>query len=256
MEKFVFLTDLHYGFERRNGHKQPLHDSKALNVAMKFINDYRPAHIVLGGDILDCGSISHHNHGKPGAVEGFKLLADAKELRSALIEPLEALPWKPKLYYIVGNHEDWLNDLSDQIPALEGLVDLRTVLSLGKRWEVVPNGEHMRLGKIVFMHGDTVKGGEHSAKWGAFAYEGNIRFGHFHTYQAYTKLSALEANGHTSIAVPCLCHKLPKYGGGAPNRWMQGFLYGAVNGPQGSFGDSVAIIVNGKAVINGKVYSA
>ena len=90
----------------------------------------------------------------------------------------------------------------------------------------------------------------------AHAARAGWRFGHFHTYQAYTKLSAIEANGHTSIAVPCLAHKLPKYGGGTPNKWMQGFLYGAVDGPQGAFGDSVAIIVNGRSVINGKVYEA
>ena len=255
MEKFVALFDAHWGFERKNGHKRSLHDEKAISVAMQFIKDYKPDHIILGGDILDCGAISHHNHGKPGAVEGFRLVSDAKELRAAIIEPLERL--KPKsLTYIIGNHEDWLTDLEEQIPALEGIIDIRSVLSLGEQWTVIPQGGYHRLGKLVFVHGDTIKGGEHHAKWGAFAYEGNVRFGHFHTYQAYTKLSALEGNGHTSIAVPCLCHKLPKYGNGAPNKWMQGFLYGAVNGPAGSFGDSVAIIVNGRAVINSKVYEA
>lgn len=254
MERFVALYDLHYGFELKGGHKRPLHDERALSVATQFIRDYKPDHIILGGDILDCGAISHHNHGKPGATEGLKLRKDAEGLKDLLIKPLERTG--ASLTYIVGNHEDWLTDLEESIPALEGLVDLRSILGLGKRWNVVPQGEYHKLGKLIFVHGDTIKGGEHHAKWGAFAYEGNVRFGHYHTYQAYTKLSAVEANGHTSIAVPCLCHKLPKYGGGAPNKWMQGFLYGAVNGPAGTFGDSVAIIVNGRSVINGKVYEA
>ena len=253
MEKFIYLTDLHWGYERKGGHKIPLHDQKALNVALQFIEDFKPDHVILGGDILDCGCISHHNHGKPGAVEGFRLMGDAQELRDALITPIEAA--KPKsLTYIVGNHEDWLTDLVDQIPALEGIVDVRSLLKLDKRWKIVPQGEAHRHGKLVFIHGDQVKGGEHSAKWAAMAYEANVRFGHHHTMQVYTKTSAIEANGHTGIAVPCLCRKGPKYGGGAPNRWMQGFLWGYTGGPDGCFNDYVTVIVNGKSMINGKLY--
>lgn len=253
MQKFIALYDLHWGYERKGGHKIALHDQKALNVALAFAKDFKPDHIILGGDILDCGCISHHNHGKPGAVEGFRLLGDANELREAVIKPLEAL--KPKsLTYIVGNHEDWLNDLAEQIPALEGIVDVGSVLKLDK-WKVVPQGDAHKLGKLVFVHGDQIKGGEHSAKWGAMAYEANVRFGHHHTYQVYTKTSAIDANGHTGVAVPCLCKKGPKYGGGAPNRWMQGFNWGWIGGPEGTFNDYVTVIVNGKATINGKSYS-
>lgn len=253
MEKFLFVSDAHYGYERRDGKRVALHDSRAMNVALAFARDFKPDHVILGGDILDCGSISHHNHGKPGAVEGLKLLEDAKALRAAFIEPVEAL--KPKsLTYIVGNHEDWLTDLTNFIPALEGIVDVRSMLKLGPKWDVIPQGGIKKLGKTVFIHGDQIKGGEHSAKWATVAYEANVRFGHHHTAQMYSKTTDLETNGHTGIAVPCLCTKNPSYGGGAPNRWMQGFLYGYVGGPNGAFGDYLAIIVNGVSIINGKVY--
>jgi metallophosphoesterase superfamily enzyme len=236
LEKFVALWDLHWGYERKGGHKVPLHDSKALNVALSFIKDFKPDHVILGGDILDCGSISHHNFGKPGAVEGFRMLADAKELKEAVIEPLEKIG-ADTLTYIVGNHEKWLSDLIVKTPALDGIVNVEAMLDLDDDWNVVPNGETHKLGKLVFMHGDQVKGGEHSAKWATVAYEANVRFGHHHTFQTYTKTSALDANGHTGIAVPCLCRKNPNYGGGSPNRWMQGFLWGYVNGPKGLFND-------------------
>ena len=252
MEKFVALYDLHWGYERRNRHKNALHDEKALSVALQFIQDFKPDHIILGGDILDCGAVSHHNHGKPGLTEGLKLVSDAKELHEALIAPLEALKTK-SLTYIIGNHEDWLDDLVSQLPALEGIVDLESILDLDDRWQVVPCGETTKLGKLIFMHGDQVKGGEHSAKWATVAYEANVRFGHHHTYQTYSKTTALDAVGHTGIAVPCLCKKNPAYGGGAPNRWMQGFLWGYI-GPKGLFNDYVSIIINGTAMINGKVY--
>lgn len=253
MEKFIFLTDLHFGYERKGGHKVPLHDLKALKVVLDFAKDFKPDHVILGGDILDCGLISHHNHGKPGAVEGFRLLADANGLNEALIKPLEAL--KAKSYtYLTGNHEDWLTDLTDQIPALEGVIDIRSVLKLDPKWVIMPIGSTFKLGKLVFIHGDQVKGGEHCAKWATVAYEANVRFGHHHTLQIYTKTSAIDANGHTGIAVPCLCRKDPKYGGGSPNRWVQGFDWGYVNGPEGRFGDYISVIINGKSLINGKVY--
>ena len=253
-QTFLALFDTHWGYERHNGHKVALHDEKAISVALQFAQDFKPDHLILGGDILDCGAISHHNHGKPGAVEGFRLLGDAKELRDSLITPLESLHPKT-LTYIVGNHEDWLTDLVEQIPALEGIVDVRSILKLSNKWKVVPQGGLHRLGKLVFIHGDQVKGGEHTAKWATQAYEKNVRFGHHHTYQVYTKTSAVEANGHTGIAVPCLRRKGPKYGGGSPNRWMQGFLWGYVDGPEGCFNDYVTVIINGKTIVEGKAYN-
>lgn len=208
---------------------------------------------MLGGDILDCSCISHHNHGKPGAVEGFRLLSDAKELRAELIDPLESMS-KKSLTYIIGNHEDWLTDLSDQIPALEGIIGVRPLLSLKNKWKIVEQGGTHKLGKLIFIHGDQIKGGENAAKNATLAYERNVRLGHFHTYATYAKTSAVEANGHTGIVVPCLCKKSPKYGGGAPNRWMQGFLWGYIG--ENMFSDYVSVIVDGKFIANGKEYRA
>jgi hypothetical protein len=48
--------------------------------------------------------------------------------------------------------------------------------------------------------------------------------------------------------------KGPMYGQKRPNKWMQGFLWGYVNGPGGIFNDYVTVIVDGKAFINGRLY--
>jgi metallophosphoesterase superfamily enzyme len=254
-EKFVALYDVHWGYERRQGHKVSLHDKAALDAALAFIKDFQPDHLILGGDILDCGAISHHNRNKPGAVEGLRLLGDARELRKALITPIEAMT-KSRLVYHIGNHEDWLQDLTEAQPALEGIADIRSLLQLEKRWEVIPQGEASKLGKLVFIHGDQIRSGVMPARTAVETYERNVRLGHYHTFQTYTKTSAVEANGHTGTVVPCLCKKNPKYNEGAPNRWMQGFLYGWVNGPNRSFNDYVAVIVNGTVMVNGKVYGS
>lgn len=252
-QKFIATWDLHFGYERRNGHKIALHDIKAWNAVLKFAEDFKPDTWIFGGDMLDCGAVSHHTRQKPGATEGLKLLADAKEGFATFIQPVEKIVGNGNLVYIVGNHEDWLADLTDSTPALEGLIDLKTLLHL-KKWTVVPQGGAYSLGKLTFVHGDTVTGGEHVAKNAVINYERSIRFGHHHTFQSYTKTSALEyKNAKTGVAVPCLCTKSPKYGEGRPNRWTQGFLYGYIH-EGGLFNDYVVVILDGKTCVNGKTY--
>lgn len=254
MERFVALFDLHYGFEiSPSRHKVPLHDEKALNIAMEFIEDFKPHNVILGGDMLDCGSLSHHRLGNAGQLEGLRILAEAKELRTKVLDPIERVA-KGRLVYHIGNHEDWLNDLVDKTPSLDGIVQAEHLLKLGKRWEVVPQGGFSKLGKLVFIHGDQLPTSINYANNAVTTYEANVRFGHFHTFQLSTKTAPVEANGHTGVAVPCLCKKNPSYGKGKPNRWMQGFLWGYTGGPDGCFNDYVTVIVNGKAIIDGKVY--
>jgi hypothetical protein len=253
MKKFISLFDLHYGYERRNGHKVALHDEKAMSIALQFAKDFKPDNIILGGDMLDCGAISHHNKNKPGRTEGLRILADAQELGERFIRPLNALG--ASNVYIMGNHEDWLNDVEEELPGLGGLLHINRLLPLDG-WTVIPQGEYYNLGKLTFAHGDQLSGGEHIAKAAVITFERSIRFGHFHTYQVYTKTTPIDVKlGKTGMAVPCLCTKSPKYGEGKPNRWVQGVNFGYVF-PDGTYSDYVALITNGKMVANGKVYKA
>lgn len=252
MKKFLFCTDVHFGYERKGGHKRPLHDIKAVNAMLAFAKDFKPDVIILGGDILDCNPIAHHNKGKPGRTEGLKLLVDAKEAYDAIIKPLDDLKPKEKVF-ITGNHERFLADMVEEIPGLEGILDVKPLLQLDD-WKVIPQGDHYNLGKLTFVHGDQLSGGEHIAKAAVTTYERNIRFGHVHTFQTYTKTSPIEyKNAKTGIAVPCLCHKQPSYGRGKPNRWVQGFNYGYI-GAGGNFNDYVVTILDGACMVNGKLY--
>ena len=251
LKKFIATWDLHWGYERSNGHKTALHDLKAWRAVVAFAEDFKPDTWVVGGDFLDCGAISHHNKGKSRPVEGFRLLQDAEECVEAAIRPIYSLA--DECVYIGGNHERWIEDLLDENPGLEGIVDIKKLLSLD-HWKVIPQGGHFNLGKLTFIHGDQISGGEHVAKSAVLSYERSVRFGHFHTYQTYTKNSALEYKyAKTGIAVPCLCTKTPKYGKGKPNKWVQGFNYGYI-ADDGNYNDYVVVIVDGKCVVNGKVY--
>ena len=254
MKKFLFCVDLHYGFERKGGHKVPTHDMKAINSMLAFAEDFKPDVFIYGGDVLDCNSISHHNDHKPGATEGLKLLEDVTDAHRLLIAPIEKIMGNKKMVFVLGNHERFLTDLTDKIPALEGLLDVKRLLKL-KRWTVIPQGESFSLGKLTFIHGDQLSGGDHVAKAAVIAYERSVRFGHFHTMQQYSKSSVMDyKNAKSGWAIPCLCGKNPRYSKGAPNKWVQGYLWGYVDEKSGNFNDYVTVIVDGKCVVNGKVY--
>lgn len=251
-ERFIATYDIHRGYEHRAGKITPLHDPKAWGVVMKFAQDFKPHHWVVGGDGLDCGEISHHNRAKPRRTEGFRLLKVAEEMRREVIKPIEDVT-SATATYILGNHEDWIEDLLDADPALEGLIDINKLLGLDD-WTVVPQGGCHQLGKLHFIHGDQISGGVNAAKNAVDAYMENVRLGHFHTYQVATKTSAVgNVLGKTGVVVPCLCGKNPKYNESRPNRWVQGFAFGYVM-PDGTFNDYVAVIVDGVAAVNGKVY--
>lgn len=252
LKRFLFCTDLHWGYERKGGHKVPLHDEKAWQVVLEFAKDFKPHTFIFGGDLLDAGAISHHNKGKPGRTEGLKLLADTEECYDKVVKPIEALKI-PRMVIIKGNHDAWVDDFIDDYPALEGIVSFEKLLHLDK-WTVVPQGDAFNLGRLTFVHGDQLKGGEGVAKAAVTAYERSIRFGHFHTLAAHTKTSVLDYKlGKTGISIPCLCKKGPSYGKGAPNKWIQGFNYGYLD-DKGNYNDYVPIILDGKTVINGRTY--
>jgi hypothetical protein len=118
----------------------------------------------------------------------------------------------------------------------------------------VPQGSGHTLGKLYFMHGDTLGSAEHVAKQAWNFYNRNVRFGHVHTYQVHSPKRAMDADiMHTAVAVPCLCRRDAIFMEGRPNAWMQGFNYGYIQ-PNGHFSDYTPIITDGKFVAEGKLY--
>lgn len=255
MRRFAAIYDAHVGFESVGGHKKPFHDPKAINAVLSFLSDFKPQDFILGGDILDCGAISHHNYGKPRKTEGFRLQRDSEVCRELLINPLEEiLPKDGEKVYLTGNHEDWIEDLLDKDPALEGIISVDSLLKLDK-WKRLPQGiGYMYARRLYFLHGDTIPSGETCAKTGVINYEKCVRFGHFHTYQTYTKTSPIETKQpRTGIAIPCLCVKDVGYNQKKPNKWCQGVYWGYMD-TDGSFADVVSVVVDGKMIANGKIY--
>lgn len=251
--RFVFLPDIHWGYERKGGHKMPIHNVKALAAVKAFVKDFKPHYVIWGGDSLDCAAISHHNKSKHKTVEGLRIVEDAAGFAAYRAEIASLMAPGGEEVYLIGNHEAWLDDVIEQYPGLEGLLDVQALLKLPPSVRIVPQGGNYHLGKLWFIHGDHLSG-INVARKAVDAYDRCVRFGHFHRFEAHTKHSALDASHpRTGVGVPCLCTRSPHYGKGAPNQWSTGFLYGYVN-PDGTFHDVPVIMVKNAFVADHKTY--
>lgn len=254
MRKFLFSPDKHVGFERRNGRLVPLHDEAAIGAMLAFAREFKPDIWIEGGDNLDCGPVSHWLSDRKLSLESLDLSRDTETYQRLVLDPVSKLKSVTERYWLVGNHEAWLDQLAEKHPGLRSVLDIERLLPL-QDWTVVPQGAHVKLGKLYFIHGDTLKGGKTVAEQAVVRYEHNIRFGHFHTYQVATKHSAVDATHiKTGVAVPGLCRRNPQYGKGAPNQWVQGFCWGYLH-DDGTFHDTVSVFTKGRVCIHGQVYA-
>jgi hypothetical protein len=251
MNRFVALFDVHYGKERKHGKLHDIHDPRALDAVLKFTSDFKPHVVLLGGDFIDCGAVSHHARGKPRLTEGLRLLGDFRDARANVLAPLEA-SGASQLIYHMGNHEAWVDRLVDEFPGLEGVVDVASGLRLD-RWQVVAQGGYSRIGKLHFIHGDQLRSAN-PAKYAVDTFERSVRFGHFHRASMHSKINALDISDvRTGMGVPGLCKRDPGYGRGAPNGWSLGFLWGYVH-KDGSYNDYLTHIVKSRFFANGRTY--
>lgn len=261
-QKVLGLWDIHIGHEKtQSGGKwvlQKTWNPKAVTAVINFAKDWGPDVLVLGGDQLNAGSISHWNHGKPIMSEGLRLKDEMDTLDETVLTPLEATKSVKRKIWHTGNHEQWIADFIAGNPAIEGLVEPEVYLRLEERgYETYSQGEISKLGKINYVHGDAVLGRGttvNPAKTLVNAYRRNIRAGHIHTYSAAIEQTAVDARDyHSGIIVPSLSIKNPYFVKGRPNCYMQGFYWGYV-WPDGEFTDQVTIINNNQFTVGGRRY--
>lgn len=253
-QRFISLFDLHIGWERKRfGREAKLvrtHSPAAIASTMAFIKDFKPDRILLGGDEFNFAPISHWNKGKLWANTGGNIKREMDEFNELILGPLDNVTAEKDL--IMGNHNAWLLQFLDENPALEGLVEPENYLKLEERgWRITEQGGIVEMGKLAFIHGDTIKGNADPARSAMQMYGRNIRFGHFHTYKSYTHYNPVNARDvKTAIAVPGMCVRNPTYGKNAPNSWVQGFNFGYI-WPDGRYSDYIVVMTDSGFVAPG-----
>jgi hypothetical protein len=263
-KKFILAFDIHTGWERAYVRGQfverRVDNPAAINALLNFASDFKPDIWVFGGDQINCGPVSHWNRRKPRLVEGFKLADELDLFSSSILRHVikDILPKRNRrLVWLPGNHEAWWDQFIEENPAVAGMSSIEKYLGLDKiaGCELYSQGEVANIGKCYVMHGDVLPGGKYHARIAVETYRRNMRFGHYHQYEAATLINPLdEKDVHTAISAPCLCSRGASYGKNAPNKWVNGFIYGYAY-PDGMFHDTVVIMTGNEFIANEKLYA-
>ena len=259
--RFVVGYDAHIGYDTSYGpsgrsRRVPSHDERALRVFLRFVRAFSPEVLVLGGDQLNLQGVSRHTSGKNLEREAHRLIEDYELLDRLLIRPIDDIGPRYKFWHN-GNHEDWLLEIINSNPALEGIIMPSEYLGLESRgWVVKGSDEVTRIGKVSIMHGSSRRSKRNPAREYVDIFRQNIRFGHYHTFQAESDIRPHDSRDyHTGVSVPCLCRRDLSYMRGLPTRSIQGFLAGEADPRTGIFNDFVLVINNHRLVWGGMVYT-
>lgn len=231
-----------------------------FNQIVPFVRDFRPDVFIIGGDFLDFDAISCFNRHKRTSIGLNEVLRQTRDEiklgRRMLSEIRKAVGDKCKIVFLVGNHEERLENFFLEYPqmfseytTLEGALQFKE-----RNIEMVERGDFYRLGKLYFMHGEKY-GSDFFTKGAAMKCRKNVRLFHHHTNQSYMITSELDGDDKIEVkSCGCLCGMAPSYLKGAQNRWINSFFCGYVL-PDGNFQDFTLQVFKGRLIgPDGKVY--
>ena len=213
IKRVLVLPDLHV----------PMECIRSLKTVEEVMADHKWDEIIQLGDFLDMNSISSHNDGKPGNVEGETLAGDFAAA-NAILDRWQRIAPKAKFTILEGNHEERILRYLSKYPPLKGQIEVPINLHLKKRginW--VPSwseGKLYKVGNAYFHHG--LYTNDHFAKKMVTQFGVTTFFGHTHSFQSYTYPQYGKGRVLMGQSLGCLCRPQP-YMKGVPDRWEQGF---------------------------------
>lgn len=190
--RVAFLSDIHAPFE----------DQAAMQAVFHILDDYRPDLTIIGGDAVDFYGASDHVK-DPDRQETLQEEFDLANAR--VFKPIDRL--SPKVIYLPGNHENRLFRTIRREPSLFNLraLSLKKAMELPDSWDVYANQTHLRIGHLLFLHGDLAGRSGGARNIAANMLEKmrtNCIFGHHHRVQHVIKtdyegkFTGAWANGH------------------------------------------------------------
>jgi hypothetical protein len=235
----------------------PEHDVKAHKAVCNYVEELQPNYWVDLGDFMNYDEISRHVGKNIRTIIG-KSLAKSNAMGNKVLDERQAALGEGKYIQIEGNHDKRPEDIINENPVLEGIIEIEKALDFAGRdidyvryWT---NGDMVKIGKSFFLHGRYVN--EFHAKKHVDRYGKNVFFGHTHDIQSYSKV--WEGDGETRIgqSLGCLCKYALDYKKASPDKWQQAVTTFYWR-PNGLFSYFISPIFNGKFIApNGKEYTS
>lgn len=227
-------------------------DAFALRAVLDFVKEYKPDHVVLGGDFLELESCSAH-----GGVANPLALMDEIKAGKKTLDRLQAAAPDAVITYLEGNHETRLSRaVISSLPTFDGALDVPSLLELRDRGiEWVPYRRLWRPmigdvpGKLAYTHGEWAT--MHHAAKHLQQYGVSVRYGHTHKPQSATRGYA---DGRVCIALGSPCLRTLDPGWAGPHHgWLHGFGIDEFM-PDGTFTAQNLVMVDRRFAWNGKIY--
>tara|TARA_R110002167_G_scaffold148194_4_gene341099 strand:+ start:960 stop:1724 length:765 start_codon:yes stop_codon:yes gene_type:complete len=235
----------------------PIHDKKAVNVALQIIEIVKPDTFINLGDVGEWSSVSawKWKRKKKPPLE-YQLPAIDKEIKlvNKEIDRFDKILDKIKCtnrYILAGNHDEWLTyGFVSEHPYMKDYTFEKACRWKERGYKYYYYNEELEIGNLTFIHGAYATGLH--AKKHVNEYSCSIMYGHTHDIQRHTKY---KKHGNISAwSMGCLKDLSPK-----KNKWMQGrphnwgHAVGIVDWfTNGDFKVEVVEIVNGKTTVWGK----
>jgi predicted phosphodiesterase len=240
LERILIIPDIH----------SPYHDKKAVDLMLKAAHKFKPHHVLILGDFLDCYTVSSHSKDPRRAL---KLEEEINE-SLVLLDRIRDIGAKNNVF-IEGNHEDRLKRyLQDKAPELFNFISIPKLLHLKEKgFKFVPYRQSYRLGKLSLTH-DAGNAGRFAHYKAVDTFQTNIIIGHTHRI-GY----AVEGNARNERHVAAMfgwlgnvekidyLHRVK-----AEKDWSLGFGIGYLNKSTGIVYLVTVPIVAGKCLIEGK----
>lgn len=243
LERLFIITDLHSPFESK----------QAWKVVLDALADFNADTFVSLGDFMDCFSVSHWSKNPERALT----LHDELEHAKKLLDEIEARTPGARRIFVAGNHEDRLQRyLQDKAPELFSLIDIPRLLKLAERgWEYVPYKQSIQIGKLHLTH-DVGSAGRYNVYRALDTFQSPIATGHTHRL-GYVVEGDATGDAHVSAQLGWLgdveqvdyMHRVK-----ARKDWALGFGYGYIERSTGYVYLVPVPIVNGTAVVEGRLY--
>jgi len=230
-------------------------DTPTWRAVLDFVKRNPVGLFVFGGDNLDCAAISHHTKGKPKFRPQGQMRKDLDGFRRNMLDPIEKLlPPGCRKIWLTGNHENWLEQMLEEQPELDGMLSFVEDLGLKERgWVVKPQGSHFKHGHLKWIHGDVLTGGANAPRKALDTFVESIVHGHFHQFASATKvLPHGKKYKWQAWGTGCVGKLDAGYLKNRPTGWLSGFSITEFYGTKGRFNHYPVTVFDGRFAYGGK----
>ena len=198
-----------------DAHADPDHSNDRFDWLGRFIIANRPDNVVQIGDFGNLDSISFHDHGRPLLKKGRRLSDDIEAMQDAferIMGPMEDMNgalrrskkalYRPRMYWLEGNHEDRVFRYILDKPELSGFLPETDMVGAQDRgWTLVPYRSYCYINGTAFTHvpvnhmGRPISGKYATMRAAEHAHHTTV-FGHLHRREVLSLNRHAEGSPH------------------------------------------------------------